>query len=151
VVWSSPRARLNLRVGEEQPFVPGFLTGVAPPLFLPPKKLRTRLFPDNQQELSLATAWRLVDDGQTVLIYCPERRSVEPFAKVIVDLHTRGALASLLTVDPVRLQTAIALGEEWLGADSDILKCLRLGVALHHGALPTAYRKRLRGFCETAF
>nr|GLK21653.1 hypothetical protein GCM10017606_24800 [Microbacterium terregens] len=143
VVWSSPRARLNLRVGEEQPFVPGFLTGMAPPLFVPPKKLRTRLFPDNQQELSLATAWRLVDDGQTVLIYCPERRSVEPFAKVIVDLHTRGALASLLTVDPARLQTAIALGEEWLGADSDILKCLRLGVALHHGALPTAYRKEV--------
>jgi superfamily II DNA/RNA helicase len=143
VTWNSPTARLNLRVGEEKPFVPRFLTGAAPPLFVPPKKLRTRLFPDNQQELSLATAWRLVGDGQTVLIYCPERRSVEPFAKVIVDLHSRGALASLLTVDPAILQTAIALGEEWLGPDSDILKCLRLGVALHHGALPTAYRKEV--------
>ncbi len=37
----------------------------------------------------------------------------------------------------------MALGEEWLGADSAILKCLRLGVALHHGALPTAYRKEV--------
>nr|WMC98312.1 DEAD/DEAH box helicase [Aminobacter aminovorans] len=143
VTWNASTARLNLRVGEERPFVPRFLTGVAPPLFVPPKRLRTRLFPDNQQELSLATAWRLVGDGQTVLIYCPERRSVEPFAKVIVDLHERGALASLLTVDPVTLQTAIALGEEWLGPNSDILKCLRLGVALHHGALPTAYRKEV--------
>lgn len=143
VNWNSPTARLNLRVGEEKPFVPRFLTGMAPPLFAPPKRLRTRLFPDNQQELSVATAWRLVDDGQTVLIYCPERRSVEPFAKVIVDLHSRGALASLLTVDLVVLQSAIALGEEWLGPNSDILKCLRLGVALHHGALPTAYRKEV--------
>ncbi len=143
VTWSSPTARLNLRVGEEKPFVPRFLTGAAPPLSVPPKKLRTRLFPDNQQELSLATAWRLVSDGQTVLIYCPERRSVEPFAKVIVDLHSRGALTSLLTVDPATLRTAIALGEEWLGPHSDILKCLRLGVALHHGALPTAYRKEV--------
>ncbi|MCV5886774.1 DEAD/DEAH box helicase, partial [Escherichia coli] len=92
VTWNSPTARLNLRVGEERPFVPRFLTGAAPPLFVPPKKRRNRLFPDNQQELSLATAWRLVRDGQTVLIYCPERRSVEPFAKVIVDLHSRGAL-----------------------------------------------------------
>jgi hypothetical protein len=58
-------------------------------------------------------------------------------------LHSRGALASLLTVDTGTLQTAIALGEEWLGPDSDILKCLRLGVALHHGALPTAYRKEV--------
>lgn len=143
VIWNSPTARLNLRVGDERPFIPRFLTGTAPPLFVPPQRRRTRLFPDNQQELSLATAWRLVDDGQTVLIYCPERRSVEPFAKVIVDLHARGALASLLTVNPAVLQTAIALGEEWLGPGSDILKCLRLGVALHHGALPTAYRKEV--------
>jgi superfamily II DNA/RNA helicase len=49
----------------------------------------------------------------------------------------------LLVADAALLQTAIALGEEWLGADSDILKCLRLGVALHHGALPTAYRKEV--------
>ena len=35
------------------------------------------------------------------------------------------------------------IGEEWLGPDSAILKCLRLGVALHHGALPTAYRKEV--------
>jgi hypothetical protein len=143
VVWNSPTARLNLRVGDERPFVPRFLTGAAPPLFVRPKKLRTRLFPDSQQELSLATAWQLASDGQTVLIYCPERRSVEPFAKVIVDLNERGALPSLLVADAALLQTAIALGEEWLGADSDILKCLRLGVALHHGALPTAYRKEV--------
>lgn len=58
-------------------------------------------------------------------------------------MHACGALASLLTVDPVALQTAIALGEEWPGPDSDTLKCLRLGVALHHGALPTACRKEV--------
>ncbi|WP_222128170.1 DEAD/DEAH box helicase [Roseomonas gilardii] len=143
VVWNSPAARLNLRIGDERPFVPRFLTGSAPPHFVPPKRLRARLFPDNQQELSLATAWRLVRDGQTVLIYCPERRSVEPFAKVIVDLNERGALPSLLTAAPGLLQTALTLGEEWLGPDSDLLKCLRLGVALHHGALPTAYRKEV--------
>ena len=143
VVWSSPTARLNLRVGDERPFVPRYITGSVPQFFVSPKRPRTRLFPDDQQELSLATAWRLVEDGQTVLIYCPERRSVEPFAKIIVDLHERGALRSLLTVDPAVLQTAIALGTEWLGVDSDILKCLRLGVALHHGALPTAYRKEV--------
>ena len=143
VIWNSPSAMLNLRVGEERPFVPRFLTGAVPPLFVRPKKLRKELFPKNQQELSLATAWRLVGDGQTVLIYCPERRSVEPFAKIIVDLHERGALNSLLTADPARLKTAIALGEEWLGANSDLLKCLRIGVALHHGALPSAYRKEV--------
>jgi len=143
VVWTSPTARLNLRVGDERPWVQRFLTGAAPPNWIPPKRRRTRLFPDNQRELCLATAWRLIGDGQTVLIFCPERRSVEPFADVIVDLHERGALRSLLEADPAVLNTAIALGEEWLGPNSAILKCLRLGVALHHGALPTAYRKEV--------
>ncbi len=143
VVWTSPTARLNLWVGDERPWVQRFITGVAPPNWTPPKRRRTRLFPDDQRELSLATSWRLVDDGQTVLVFCPERRSVEPFADVIVDLHERGTLRSLLEADPDVLNTAIALGEEWLGAESAILKCLRLGVALHHGALPTAYRKEI--------
>jgi hypothetical protein len=134
VVWSSPCARLNLRVGDERPWVQRFLVGAAPPNWVPPKRRRTNLFPCDQRELCLATAWRLVEDGQTVLIFCPERRSVEPFADVIVDLHERGALNSLLEADPIVLNTAIALGEEWLGPDSAILKCLRLGVALHHGA-----------------
>lgn len=149
VVWASPNARLNLRVGEERPWVQRFLTGVAPPTWVPPKRRRTKLFPNDQRELCLATAWRLVDDGQTVLIFCPERRSVEPFAGVIVDLHERGALRSLLEADPAVLATAIALGEEWLGTESAILKCLRLGVALHHGALPTAYRKEIEGLLRS--
>lgn len=143
VVWASPTARLNLRVGDERPWVQRFLTGAAPPNWIPPKRQRTRIFPDNQRELCLATAWRLIEDGQTVLIFCPERRSVEPFADVIVDLYERGALPSLLEADPAVLSTAISLGEEWLGPNSAILKCLRLGVALHHGALPTAYRKEV--------
>ena len=143
VVWSSPTARLNLRIGDERPWVQRFLTGAAPPNWVPPKRRRAKLFPCDQRELCLATAWRLVEDRQTVLIFCPERRSVEPFADVIVDLHERGALHSLLEADPAVLNTAIALGEEWLGPDSATLKCLRLGVALHHGALPTTYRKEI--------
>ena len=143
VVWSTPSARLNLRVGDERPWVQRFLVGAAPPNWVQPKRRRTKLFPCDQRELCLATAWRLVEDGQTVLIFCPERRSVEPFADVIVDLYERGALRSLLEADAAVLSTAITLGEEWLGPDSAILKCLRLGVALHHGALPTAYRKEV--------
>jgi len=145
VVWSksSSTARLNLRVGDERPWVQKFIVGVAPPKWVPPKRQRSIPFPKDQRELCLATAWRLVEDKQTVLVFCPLRKSVEPFADVIVDLHERGALRSLLEADAAVLKTAIALGEEWLGADSPILKCLRIGVALHHGALPTAYRKEI--------
>ncbi|WP_232072291.1 DEAD/DEAH box helicase [Paraburkholderia pallida] len=145
VMWNSPSARLNLRVGEERPFVPKFFTGFVPQLYVPPKRKRKKLFPADQKELTLATAWRLVDDGQTVLIFCPERRSVEPFADVIVDLNERGALTSLLAAAPAVLETALTLGAEWLGENHAILRCLRLGVAFHHGALPTPFRKEIEG------
>lgn len=138
VVWGNGAARLSLRVGEERPFVPRFLTASIPPI-----GRRVTPFPKDLGELCLATAWRLVRDGQSVLIFCPVRSHVEPFADRIIDLNKRGALPSLLTVDENILNTALVLGAEWLGANHPILQCLKLGVAIHHGALPTAYRKEI--------
>jgi superfamily II DNA/RNA helicase len=138
VVWRGNTGRLNLRVGDERPFVPGFLTGA-----VPPNGRRKKPFPNDLGELCLATAWRLVGDGQSVLVFCPVRAHVEPFADRIVDLHKRGSLQSLLSVDETELNTAMVLGREWLGDGHPILQCLRLGVAIHHGALPTAFRKEI--------
>lgn len=138
VMWRNDHARLDLRVGEERPWVELFF-GQKAPLH----GERTDLFPRNQRELVLATAWRLVEDGQSVLIYCPERRSVNPYAAAIVDLSERGFLDSVLNVDPARLTSVLAIGREWLGEGHPILKCLGLGVAIHHGALPTPFRKEM--------
>ncbi len=138
VVWNGQNARLNFRVGQERPFVPRFLTG-----FVPPVGKRKKVFPADLGELCIATAWRLISDGQTVLVFCPVRAHVEPFADRILDLHKRGALPSLLQVDSAVLDTALSLGAEWLGANHPILQCLKLGVAIHHGALPTAFRKEI--------
>lgn len=138
VIWLGKRARLNLRVGLERPFVPNFFTG-----FLPPIGKRKKLFPCNLGELCLATAWRLANDGQSVLVYCPVRAHVEPFAGRILDLHKRGALPSLLRIDQTALSAALVLGAEWLGENHPVLDCLKLGVAIHHGALPTAFRKEV--------
>ena len=84
-----------------------------------------------------------MEDGHSVLIYCPLRKSVEPFARTIVDLHERGVLDSVLEATHGTLGNALAIGEEWLGADSALLRCLKLGVAVHHGALPTPYRREV--------
>lgn len=138
VIWQGDRARLSIIVGDEEPFVPRFLEP-----FVPPIGRRTTPFPKDQQELTLATAWRLVDDGQTVLIFCPLKSSVNAFAKVIVDLHRRGALRSVFEGDLGDLTSAITIGEEWFGRDHPILACLRLGVAIHHGSLPAPYRREL--------
>lgn len=138
VIWQGDRARLSIIVGDEEPFVPRFLEP-----FVPPNGRRTTQFPNNQQELTLSTAWRLVDDGQTVLIFCPRKDSVNALAKVIVDLHRQGALRSVFEGDPGDLASAITIGEEWFGREHPILACLRLGVAIHHGSLPAPYRREI--------
>ncbi len=141
VVWRGDSGRLNFSIGEEQPFIPGYIQPAIPSL--PNPGIRTTVFPKNAKELTLATAWRLIQDDHTVLIYCPEKRSVNGFAKDIIDLHKRGAITSVLSVPLDQLQLAIVLGEEWLGDGHPIVECLKIGVAIHHGSLPTPFRKEI--------
>jgi superfamily II DNA/RNA helicase len=138
VDWRGTKGRLNVTVGDETPYVPGFVVAKKPT-----KGRAKKLFPSNQRELCIATAWRLLADGQTVMVFCPRRGSVLPYAKCIVEMHRRGHIDSALTVSAARLELALAVGREWFGEDHVILKCLRLGVVIHHGALPTAYRKEI--------
>jgi superfamily II DNA/RNA helicase len=138
VIWANSRARLEVGVGDERPFIPTFLSARAAP-----QGGRQRPFPNNQRELVLATTWRLAEDGQSVLIYCPERRSVEPYARAIVQLHGYGLLPSMIGDAGAKIAIAVVIGTEWLGEDHPILECLRLGVAVHHGALPTPFRKEI--------
>ena len=138
IVWQGGSAKIDFTIGEEKPFLPNF---VQP--FVPPKGRRTTPFPKNKKELTLATTWKLVEDDHTVLIYCPQKLSVNGFAKDIVDLNNRGAIGSVLNVPIERLELAITLGNEWLGDDHPIVKCLKIGVAVHHGNLPTPFRKEM--------
>lgn len=138
VTWNQGDAKLNITVGGEEPYVPRFLVATE----VPSNRRRTK-FPNNQPELTLATAWRLVEDGQTVLVYCPQKSSVTSLAKVVVKLYKQGALESVFDGDPVVLQQALTIGQEWFPADHPILKCLQLGVAIHHGSLPGPYRKEI--------
>jgi superfamily II DNA/RNA helicase len=138
VDWKGQHGQLNIQVGDEEPFVPRFVSAITPT-----KLKRKEAVPRNQRELCLATAWRLVEDDQSVLIFCPERRSVEPFAAAIVDLNKRGVLRSVLSGESEVLYAALTIGAEWLGPDHDLLRCLKLGVAIHHGALPSPFRKEV--------
>lgn len=136
VEWLGDHARLAVTLGADQPFIPRYFeakyaTGQ-----------RKNPFPVDQRELVIATAWRLVEEGQTVLVFCPQRNSVEPYARQIAKLHRQGLISSVLPPH-VDLTGALAVGAEWFGADHPILKCLELGVAVHHGALPGPFRREV--------
>lgn len=136
VEWRRDHARLSITLGSEQPFIEHYFEEK------PPSRPRRKMFPKDQREHVIATGWRLVEEGQTVLVFCPLRKSVEPFAREIVDLHARGLVSSLLPTD-VDLSDALTVGAEWFGADHHILQCLELGVAIHHGALPGPFRREI--------
>jgi len=138
ISWKANTGRINFTIGEERPFIPNYIHP-----FIPPVGKRTTPFPKNKKELTLAATWRLVQDNHTVLIYCPEKRSVNSFAKEIINLHQRGALDSVLSVPLKQLDLAIVLGNEWLGDRHPIVECLKIGVAVHHGSLPTPFRKEM--------
>jgi hypothetical protein len=135
-LWRADHARLTITLGPDQPFIPRYFDARQP------TGRRRKTFPADQRELVIATAWRLVEEGQSALVFCPERRSVEPYAREIIKLHGQGLVSSVLPPD-VDLTDALAVGAEWFGASHPILRCLQLGVAIHHGALPGPFRREV--------
>ncbi|WP_168588444.1 DEAD/DEAH box helicase [Saccharopolyspora sp. ASAGF58] len=136
VEWRGDHARLSMTVGEDRPYIPRFLEATAP------TRPRQKPFPADQRELVIATAWRLVEEGQTALIFCPQRNSVEPYAREVIKLRRQGFIDSVLPAD-VDLSGALMIGAEWFGDGHPILECLKLGVAIHHGALPGPFRREV--------
>ncbi len=140
LAWQGNRARLTFRVDSERPFVPSFL--VAKPAIRP----RRTPFPKNGPEFTLASAWRFVEQGQTVLIYCPQKTSVESLATTAIGLGDEGYLNTLLDAELPdeklqHLAEAENIGAEWLGSNHPAVKCLELGVAVHHASLPRPFQR----------
>jgi superfamily II DNA/RNA helicase len=141
VVWQRRTAKLSFRVDSETPYVPSFLVEKRP------RGKRKKAFPQNSQEFTMAVAWRFADQGQTVLIYCPQRRSVESLADLALKLKRQGYLESLLPnlsdEQQLHLKEATNIGTEWLGAFHPAVQCLELGVAVHHGTLPRPFQRAI--------
>jgi replicative superfamily II helicase len=138
VTWRGQFARLDLDVENEKAFIARFVSAVKVP------KARTRIFPKDGGELALATAWQIAKEGRSALIFCPQKNLVASLAKKLLDLHTRLALDALVPSTP-RLERAKRVGTEWLGPEHPAVKCLDVGVAVHHAGLPKAFLRELEG------
>ncbi len=132
--WGSSAARLDVKVEQESPFVPRFIEQIRPPL----GSRRKNAFPANKNELTLAAAWRFVEQQKDVLVYCVLRKSVEALGTLVLECIRHGVLASL-GVPTQLVKDAMAVGAEWLGADHPAVVCLEHGVAIHHGGLPRPF------------
>jgi hypothetical protein len=137
---SKNMATLRFRVediGEDAPYVDAFVLG------RPALGKQRKPLPRDRRDLCLMSTWRLVTEGQSILLYCPERRSVIPLARTVIDLVQRGYLSSLLECDANLLNEALSIGREWLGENHPAVQCLRMGVAVHHGQLPRPFLRAI--------
>ncbi len=134
IEWKNNFGWLEYRVGGEKVFVPRFIEEQSK------KNGRRNAFPQNRNELIVAIIDRFHQDGHSVLLYCPLRRSVETSAKMFIKLAKQGYVLSYLTNDAEQyIEKAVRIGEEWLGHNHVAIEALRLGVAVHHGQLPRAF------------
>ncbi len=134
--WTGNAARLQFDAMNDGPFIQRFI--MQSPA-IPPRRTP---FPKNNIELTFAAAWEFAKEGKKNLIYCTQRNHVESYAGKIVDLFDRGFLTNLL-VDPNSIERAISIGKEWLGAEHPAVKCLNIGVAIHHARLPSPFLREI--------
>lgn len=134
LTWNGTSGRLEFDVEEEQPFVPRFVESATP------TGRRKKLFPDDDKEFVIGATSSFLARGQTVLVYCPRRASVETMASAFLKAHQQGFFPPAID-DEIAEQVgeALRIGEEWLGASHPAVECLHLGIAVHHGALPRQF------------
>ena len=134
--WRGVAGRLNYDLEDNGPFVSGFIRE------LPPRGGDHNPRPGELKDVVLMSAWRFAADEKRTLIYITQANWVEGYGKRAVRLVDKGYLPSLLEV-PEDIESAMTIGAEWLGRDHPAVQCLRYGMAIHHGKLPSPFLREV--------
>ncbi|WP_309646189.1 DEAD/DEAH box helicase [Phenylobacterium sp.] len=136
LVWKGESATLNYDLEDQGPFLARFVERI------PARKPDKTDYPRETKDLTLFAAWKFAQQGKRTLIFSTQANWVEGYGKTAVRLHKVGYLPTLLE-DEAAIQRALKVGEEWLGAAHPAVACLKLGVAVHHGRLPSPFLREL--------
>jgi hypothetical protein len=136
VTWQNQSAKLCFDLKDGGPWVARFVEQVD--AIHPHKKPR----PTETKELALFVAWEFAEQDKRVLIFQPQANVVIGYGQSVVELAERGYLPPLLT-DETEIARALEIGREWLGENHPAVGCLRLGVAIHHGRLPSPFLREI--------
>ena len=140
--WRGSYGRLKYDLDDEGPFLSRFLEE------LPAIHPERNPYPRDIKDISLMAAWRFADQGKRTLIFIPTARWVEGYASRAIHLIERGYLPSLLD-DQEAVADAIRIGSEWLGPDHPAVACLRYGIAVHQGKLPSPFLREVERLLST--
>lgn len=134
--WRGKDALLQLDLDDRGPFVDKFVVGK------PALGKDRKPYPRQNSHLALFAAWEFANQGKRTLIFSTQANWVESFGKQVVELCERGYLVSLLE-DEALIARALEVGKEWLGENHPAVACLKAGVAIHHGRLPSPFLREL--------
>jgi hypothetical protein len=136
LTWRAKDARLRLDLDDDGPFLDKFVVQK------PARGKEKKPYPRKNSHLALFAAWEFAGQGKRTLIFSTQANWVESYGKQVVDLCKRGYLDSLLE-DEASIARALGVGKEWLGEDHPAVACLKAGVAIHHGRLPSPFLREL--------
>ena len=136
LVWQGDAARLNYDLEQQGPFLARFIEQI--PARAPDRKP----YPRKTKDLTLFAAWQFAQQGKRTLVFSTQANWVEGYGAAAVELHRRGYLPTLLD-DEASVLRALEVGQEWLGDQHPAVACLKLGVAIHHGRLPSPFLREL--------
>ena len=136
LTWRGSDGLLRLDLDDEGPFLDKFVVEKAA------LGKERKPYPRKNSHLALFAAWEFASQGKRTLIFSTQANWVESYGKQVVDLCKRGYLDSLLE-DEASIARALEVGKEWLGEDHPAVACLKAGVAIHHGRLPSPFLREL--------
>lgn len=136
LTWRGNDALLRLDLDDDGPFLDKFVVEKSA---LGKEK---KPYPRKNSHLALFAAWEFASQGKRTLIFSTQANWVEGYGKQVVDLCKRGYLHSLLDNEALIVR-ALEVGMEWLGEDHPAVACLKAGVAIHHGRLPSPFLREL--------
>ena len=134
--WRGQAGRLNYDLEDNGPFVSRFIRQMLP------RGGDHNPYPRELRDVAVMGAWRFAADGKRALIYVTQANWVEGYGKTAVRLVEKGYLPSLLEA-PEDVESAVVIGAEWLGQDHPAVRCLRYGMAVHHGKLPSPFLREV--------
>jgi hypothetical protein len=133
--WQGQSATLYYDHKKEQPFISNFVQQHI-------ASDQRKACPSNMHELTIFGAWQFAKEGKKTLVFISQANWVEKFGTVALSLVNKGYLTSLLTNNEL-IARCVVVGKEWLGATHPAVKCLEIGIALHHGNLPDPFLREL--------
>lgn len=136
LTWRGKDARLRLDLDDDGPFLDKFVVQK------PARGREKNPYPRKNSHLALFAAWEFASQGKRTLIFSTQANWVESYGKQVVELCRRGYLDSLLE-NEASIARALEIGKEWLGEDHPAVACLKQGVAIHHGRLPSPFLREL--------